>query len=154
MNQRLFIIPTVLFMSFGCETAKDNQKDAIQAQQQANEKIAEVRSEARDQVVNAQAKAAVGVAEAQANYEKLREDFRHDINTKLVALDEKISKAEAKASKEAGEARANLTAKLAALRTRRAEFAANFEALKDTNVNTWDSAKLSELDKFADRAIE
>jgi len=141
-------------MSFGCETAKDNQKDAIQAQQQANEKIAEVRSEARDQVVNAQAKAAVGVAEAQANYEKLREDFRHDINTKLVALDEKISKAEAKASKEAGEARANLTAKLAALRTRRAEFAANFEALKDTNVNTWDSAKLSELDKFADRAIE
>jgi hypothetical protein len=103
MTQRLLIIPTILFMSFGCETAKDNQKDAIQAQQQANEKIAEVRTEARDQVVNAQAKAAVGVAEAQANYDKLREDFRHDINTKLVGLDEKISKAEAKATKETGE---------------------------------------------------
>jgi F0F1-type ATP synthase membrane subunit b/b' len=161
MYKYLLAISPVLFITpLGCDTAKDNQKEAIEAQREANEKITEVQAEARDKVVNAQAKANEGIAEANADYLKLREDFRHDINKKVVTLNEKIAKAEARLGSETGQARTKLMDGLPAVRSARDAFLKDLDGIKDTTAATWDSAKVSlqkqwdELEKLVDRTID
>lgn len=156
----LAISPALLIAALGCDTAKDNQKEAIEAQREANQEISDVQTKARDQVVNAQAKANEGIAEANADYLKLREDFRHDTNQKVVSLNERIAKAEARLGTETGQARSKLMEGLPAVRASREAFLKNLDGLKDTTATTWDSAKTSlqkqwdELEKLVDRTID
>src|SRR6185369_7600129 len=95
----LFCIATVA-LSVGCETGRDQQDKANKAQAEANDKIAQANQEADQKVNEAQAEAQKKTAEAEATFAKMREDYRHDMNTKVTDIDKKISDIEAKAKTE------------------------------------------------------
>ena len=91
---------TALTFAVACDTARDQQEKVNKAQAEANEKIAAANQQADQKINEAQAEADKKTADAQATFAKLREDYRHDVNTKLADLDKKIADLEAKAKTE------------------------------------------------------
>ena len=90
-----------LLISLGCNNAADEQAKADKAQAEANEKIATANREAQLKGAVAQAEADKKVAEAQVDFMKLREDYRHKINSSLTDMDAKVADLELKAKKAA-----------------------------------------------------
>jgi chromosome segregation ATPase len=142
------LIASALSLSLGvaCNTARDQQEKAVEAQAEANEEIAEATEQAGEKINEAQAEAHKKTAEAQAEFTKIRENYRHDVTTKLADLDKKIAELEAKAKTEPPAKRATLDTRLAEIRTRREAFVAEYRSLETASALTWDNAKKS-LDK-------
>jgi len=138
----LSVIMGVLLLSagIGCNTAANEQAKAEQAQREANEKTAEANREANDKIIRAQAEADRKAADAQARFFKMREDYRHDIATKLVSLDQKISDAEAKSRTAAGKAKTDLDARIKQIHAEREVFGNDFKGLTAETASTWDKA--------------
>jgi hypothetical protein len=143
MNKTLWILPPVFLALFACETAKDTQNDANSAQDSANRKVAEVNAAANQEIVLAQAKADRGIAEANAGFQKLREDFRHEMTAHLAKLDETLAKADAKLATQKGATRAKIAAEIPVVRAERDKFAKKFEETKDATATTWDAVAAS-----------
>jgi hypothetical protein len=142
----------------GCNSAADEQHKATQAEQQANEEIAELTRKAQDKAAEVRAEADKQIAEAQADFMKLRENFRHETAEHLLELDRKIATLEAEVATLKGTAKAELDAKLVAIRAQRQQFAQDFQAIADDSAATWDATKRrlekswSDLEKSVDRA--
>ncbi len=142
----------------GCDNARDQQEKVNKAQSEANEKIAEVNQQANEKVVEAQAEADKKTAEAQATFAKLREDYRHDVNTKLTDLDKKISDLDVKARTEKAPKRVELEAKLTDIRSTREAFVSEYRAIDNASAMNWDDVKkridksLSDLEAKVSRA--
>lgn len=132
--------------ALGCDKAADEQKAANEAQREANEKIQEAEREARDKQVSAQAEADKQIANANADFMKMREQFRHDTTKALVEIDEDIAELEAELKTRTGKEKADLEAKLPAIRTQREQFTRDYQAVETASATTWDATK-ARMDK-------
>jgi hypothetical protein len=136
----------VLALASGCDKAADEQQKAVNAQVQANDKIVQANQEADQKANNAQADADKKIAAAQANFLKMREDYRHDTTTNLVDLDKKIADLTAKEKTATGKKKADLDVQLAQIRTQREAFANDWKSIETADATTWDATK-NRLDK-------
>lgn len=140
--KQAFTLTTVaLLFSLGCESAADQQRRADEAQADANEKAARAQVEAARTARDAQAKADRTFADAQEDFSKMREDFRHDIEVKLVEVDKEIAELRTQATTEQGKAKEKLNANLPIIDERRARLTEAFQHLEQANASTWDNAK-------------
>jgi hypothetical protein len=141
-----------------CNTARDQQEKADRARADADRKIAEANAEAARKTNEAQAEADKKTADAQLAFSKLREDYRHDVNTKLAELDKKIADLDAKEKTLKATKRTELDAKLTDIHRSRDAFTNDFRSLESASAATWDDVKkrldksLSELETKVNRA--
>jgi hypothetical protein len=130
-----------LILATGCEKAADEQQKANNAQSEADKKIATAHQEADDKTATAQSEADKKVAEAQAKFSKMREDYRHKVQTDLVDVDKKIDDLGAKEKTKSGKAKTDLDDSLKQIRAQRDAFMTSFRALDTASATTWDDAK-------------
>jgi hypothetical protein len=97
--------------------------------------------EADQKVKSVREEEATKVAAAQADFLKLREDYRHTTTTNLVELDRRVVDLEAKAKTSTGKARTDLDASLKQIRSDRSTFDADWKLLEGATASTWDDAK-------------
>jgi hypothetical protein len=135
-----------LALATGCDKAADEQQKANNAQAEANTKITSAKMEGDEKAKAAQAEADKKIAAAEGDFGKRREDYRHKLNSDLVDLDKKIGVLEAKAKTATGKAKADLDARLAQIRTRRAAFDTNVKTVETSTAITWDDTK-TRIDK-------
>lgn len=129
-------------LTLGCDDAADLQKNANRAQTAANEKIADVRSDANQETRNLQAAADKKIAAAVADFQKLRESYRHATTEALIALDVKIANLDAAAKKANGSARTTKMVAIDAIKVRREAFLTNYASLDNATYTTWDATKV------------
>jgi len=142
------IPPTVLFMTLAlaCNNASDEQKKMNSARAEADDKIGAAVKQADQNIKNAEQDESKKVAEAQAGFMKMREDYRHVTTMNLVDLDHKVDDLEAKAKVSNGKARSELDANLKQIHTDRGTFETDYRSLETATPLTWDDAK-ARLDK-------
>lgn len=137
----------VVGLSSACLAACDRPGVAEQQKEsKATEQAANAKSEAERQEQAAQANAERDIEHARAEFEKAREDYLHARRLDLDELDKREADLEAKAMTSVGKAKANLEARLPAIRAQRDTYARHLQALATTTTVSWDSAKAS-LDK-------
>jgi len=137
----------VLGAAVGCENnARQQQQKVDQAQAEADQKTAEAQREANDKSAKARAEADQKTAEAQQAFTKTREDYRHDVTTKLADLDKKIADLDAKAKTLKPPKRAELDTKLEDIHRSRDALATDTRSIETTPAATWDDLK-KRLDK-------
>ena len=127
--------------ALGCDNAADEQRKINSAQAKADDQIASARAEANDKMRSAHAEADRKIAEAQSDFMKMREDYRHTMTRNLADLDKRISDLGAKEMKATGKAKADLDAALPSIRAARDHFAVDFGNLETAAAATWDAAK-------------
>jgi hypothetical protein len=151
-------ITAALLFAAGCNRASDERERAVDAQTEANKEVAEARNDADRRIRSAQAEADEEVAKANANFQKIREEYRHDTTQKLVELDKEIQELEAKALKSNGKERADLETRLKDIRVRREAFVNDYKSIETASADTWDATKArldkqwTELKDMVDRA--
>ena len=134
-------------LAVACDkSGADAQAQANAAQTTANHDIANANSEANAKVNEAQATADQKIAAARADFAKTREDYRHTVQTNVDALDKTIAQLEAKAKTSTGKTKADIDARLPALKAQRNAFVSDVRALDSATAMTWDSTK-ARLDK-------
>ncbi len=143
------IIATTIVLTGGCNTAREQQEKADRAQAEAAQKTAEANREAAEKSNAAQAEADKKTAEAQLTFTKLREDYRHDVNTKLADLDKKIADLDAKAKTLTAPKRTEMDAKLSDIHRSRAAFVSEYQTIETASATTWDDLR-KRLDKAWD----
>ena len=132
MNRSFAMLATVfVFGAAACEkSGKDTQQEVDNAQAQA-----------QTEITNAQVKANEKTAEAERDFEKSREDYRHTMESNLDSLDKKISDLDAKVVKSTGDKKVEAGNKVSTLRAQRGAFAADVKSLDTTPAATWDATK-------------
>ncbi len=102
-------------LALACDkSGSDAQAEANQAQEKANAEVANANQQVTTTAAKAQAKADESIAAAQSDFAKTREDYRHDVQSKLDSLDKQLSDLDAKAKKSTTTAKADLKATLPA----------------------------------------
>ncbi len=140
-SSKLAVLALALMVYTGCDNAADAQKNANEAQNDANIKIQGAKDEAAAKARTAQADADRKVADAQANFLKLREDYRHDMTINLVELDKRVALLDVKVKGATGMTKTNLDESLRAIHPARSTFGTKFSGLEDATAVTWDAAK-------------
>ena len=135
--------------SLGCNKAADEQKKADEARSEADKKVGEASNDAAEKINAANAEADKKVAEAQANFLKLREDYRHKITEDLVSVDKDIANLEAKAKTATGKTKAQIEAALPNIRSQRETISSEYKSLEFSSAVSWDNAK-ARVDKAYD----
>jgi hypothetical protein len=123
------------------KSASEAQERADKAQAKANTEITSAEVAASDKANRAQAEADKKIAQAQADFNKTSEDYRHQMQTNLDAVDKKLMDLDAKALAAAQATRADLTANSASLRAQRDAFANDFKSLDYATALTWDATR-------------
>ena len=147
-----------LAFAAGCNKAADEQKKADEARAEADNKVIEANREASEKVNAARAEEDKKVAEAQADFLKIREDYRHKVTEDLTGVDKDIAGLEAKAKTATGKAKATLDSALPNVRTLRENVSNEYRSLELASAITWDDAKarvdkaVDELKKAVDKA--
>ena len=130
-----------LTLMAGCNNAADEQHKADQARTEAAAKSVEANREASEKINAARVESDKKVADAQAGFLTLREDFRHKTTENLVAIDKKVAALDAKLATVTGTTKKNLTLKLANIRTAREAVMTEYKSLELASALTWDQAK-------------
>jgi hypothetical protein len=131
----------------GCDnSAADAQRQATEAQKKANVEITNANVEANRKASEAQSEADKKIAIAEANFATTREDYRHQKQSDLDALNKQLEDLDAKAKTATGKVKAELRATVPALRAQRDAFVADFHLLATPNAGTWDATR-ARLDK-------
>jgi hypothetical protein len=136
-------------VALGCNKAADEQKKADEARAEADHKVGEASNEAAEKINAARAEADKKVAEAQANFLKLREDYRHKITEDLVSVDKDIADLEAKTKTAKGKTKAEIEAALPDIRSQRESVSSEYRSLEFSSAVSWDGAK-GRVDKTFD----
>jgi hypothetical protein len=142
----------------GCDKAMDDQTKANNSQATANEKIAAANQEANQKGQAAQAEADRKIAAANANFMKLREDYRHQTTNNLVDLDHRVDVLDAASRVSSTKNQAALEANLRQIHAKRAEFTSDYVAIETASAMTWDDTKtrldkeMTELKALVDKA--
>jgi hypothetical protein len=132
-----------------CEKAADQQQKADSAREDAQKKVDSATRDANDKINAAREEESRKVAEAQANFLKIREDYRHSISEDLTKLDARVAGLEAKAKTATGKAKAKLDTDLANIRSLRENVTSEYRSLEYSSALTWDKVKAS-VDKAYD----
>jgi hypothetical protein len=138
-----------LVCAVGCNKAADEQQKANEARSEADKKVSDANNDASEKINAARAEADKKVADAQANFLKLREDYRHDVNEDLVKVDKSIADLDAKALTAKGKAKTDIDAAMPNIRTMRENVSAEYRSLEMASALTWDDAK-ARVDKAVD----
>jgi len=139
---RAFTAGTItLLFAVGCENAADQQRKANEAQAEANHEAIEAQVDADRTQHKAQADADREISEAQQKFAKIREEFRHDLKSKLVEVDKEIADLRTQVSTETGKKKQQIEANLPIIDERRALLLASFERLEEASASTWDQVK-------------
>jgi hypothetical protein len=133
----------------GCEKAADQQQKADAAREDAQKKVQDANQEATDKINAAREEETRKVAEAQANFLKIREDYRHSISEDLTKLDARIAELEAKAKTATGKTKTTLDTNLANVRSLRENVNTEYRSLEYSSALTWDKVKAN-VDKAHD----
>jgi regulator of protease activity HflC (stomatin/prohibitin superfamily) len=147
-----------LAFAAGCNKASDEQHKADNARAEADNKVAEANRDATDKINAAQSEADKKVAEAQANFLKLREDYRHSVTDDLVSVDKKIADLEAKAKTAKAPEKSKIEAALPSIRSQREAVSNEYRSLELASAITWDDTKarvnkaIDDLKKAVDKA--
>lgn len=147
-----------LALAAGCNKAADEQRKADEARAEADNKVIEANREASEKVNAARAEEDKKVAEAQADFLKIREDYRHKVTEDLTGVDKEIAELEAKAKTATGKTKTTLDANLPNVRTLRENVSNEYRSLELASAITWDDAKgrvdkaVDELKKAVDKA--
>lgn len=149
-----------LSLSFaaGCNKAADEQRKADEARADADKKVSDANREATDKINAAQSDADKKVADAQANFVKMREDYRHRVNDDLASVDKSIADLEAKAKTAKGKDKANIDAALPNIHSMRESVTSEYRSLELASALTWDDTKnrvdksIDDLKKAVDKA--
>ncbi len=145
VNMHRAVILSILFaaapLGVACEkTGADEQAKANQAQEQANRDI----GRANAQATEAQRSADEKIAAAQADFLKLRDDYRVSSTSNLDSIDKQIADLDAKAAGSPN--RAKLRAALPAIHAQRDAYASDLHSVDGANAATFDAVK-ARLDK-------
>jgi len=135
--------------ALGCNKAADEQRKADEARSEADKKVGEASNDAAEKINAARADADKKVAEAQANFLKLREDYRHKVTEDLVSVDKDIANLEAKAKTATGKTKAQIEAALPDIRAQRENLSSEYRSLEFSSAVSWDNAK-ARVDKAYD----
>ncbi len=122
------------------ETNAGAQKVAT-AQAEANDKIVAAVAEADQKSKVAQSEVDAKVMAAKEAFLKVREEYRHDVETKLIEFDRSIAELELKAKKAVGQAHVDVHARLKKIRAQREVVAKSCKALETESAMTWDETK-------------
>lgn len=147
-----------LALAAGCDKAADEQKKADEARAEADNKVIEANREASEKVNAARAEEDKKVAQAQADFLKMREDYRHKVTEDLTGVDKEIAELEAKAKTATGKTKTTLDSNLPNVRTLRENVSNEYRSLELASAITWDDAKarvdkaVDELKKAVDKA--
>jgi hypothetical protein len=88
-------------------------------------------------------------ADAQANFLKLREDYRHSVTESLVGIDKNIADLEAKSKTAKAKEKANIDAALPNIHALRDSVMTEYRSLELASAVTWDDSK-ARVDKAVD----
>jgi hypothetical protein len=127
--------------ALGCNKAVDEQKKADEARSDADKKVGEASNEAAEKINAARAEADKKVAEAQANFLKMREDYRHKVTQDLVSVDKDIADLDAKTKTATGKTKAQIEAALPGIRSLRENVSSEYRSLEFSSALSWDSAQ-------------
>lgn len=147
-----------LALATGCDRAADEQRRADEARAEADNKVIDANREASEKVNAARAEEDRKVAEAQANFLKMREQYRHDVSEDLVSIDKDIADLEAKSKTATGKTKATLDSNLPNVKSLRENVSNEYRSLELASALTWDEAKgrvdkaIDELKKAVDAA--
>jgi hypothetical protein len=147
-----------LAFAAGCNKAADQQQKADSARAEADTKVADANREATDKINAAQSEADKKVADAQANFLKLREDYRHSVSEDLVKVDKSISDLEAKEKTAKAKDKASIDAALPNIHSLRESVTTEYRSLELASAITWDDSKarvekaVDDLKKAVDKA--
>ena len=128
------------------KSGAEAQAEANKAQENANAQMAKANDQVTTTSGQAQANADMKIAAAKADFAMTREDYRHEIQSKLDTLNKELDDLDAKAMKATGTVKADLHAKVPALRAQRDAFVADFQALGNATASTWDATR-ARIDK-------
>lgn len=138
----LLVTATLACSAMACDNdAAREQQKATEAQREANEKAAEAKNTATTKITAAQVEADKKIVEANANFQKIREDYRHKVQKDFDEVNTDIAKLELKAKTATGKTKTDLEAQLLDIRSRRDAFRADLGALETANASAWDGMK-------------
>ena len=148
MNRSIATLATVFVLgAAACEkSGKETQQEVDNAQAQAQTEITNAQVQAKDTANAAQAKANEKITEAERDFDKTRDDYRHTMQSNLATLDKKIADLDTRVIKSTGDKKVELTNKASTLRTQRATFADDVRSLDTATAATWDATK-ARMDK-------
>jgi hypothetical protein len=129
-----------------CDTAAADDAKARAAQVESNNKQEAAIQEAELKINRAQTEADQQTAAAQADFMRMREDYRHATNVRLVDLDRRVADLTAKSSQLSGKPRIDLDANLKHIHASRDAFDADYRSLESLAASGWDAAR-TRLDK-------
>ena len=147
-----------LVCAAGCNKAVDEQHKADEARSEADQKVTDANRDASEKINAARAEADKKVADAQANFLKIREDYRHNVTEDLVKVDKSIADLDAKALTAKGKAKTDIEAAMPNIRTLRENVSAEYRSLEMSSALTWDDSKarvakaVDDLKKAIDKA--
>lgn len=124
-----------------CNKAADEQKKADEAHAKAEGKVDEAKREADEKINAARAEEDQKVARAQADFLKMREDFRHEITGDLTSLDRRIADLEAKQKTATGKTKVELDTGLPNVRSLRENVNTEYRSLEYASALSWDASK-------------
>jgi hypothetical protein len=145
-------------LTVGCDKAIDEQVKANNSQNEANEKITAASKQAERKGLSAQGEADKKIAEANASFMRLREDYRHQTANSLIDLDHKVDLLEANARGVPGKIKPDIDANLRRIHAMRSEFDSDYSRLESASATTWDDTKarlekeLADLRTLVDKA--
>jgi pyruvate/2-oxoglutarate dehydrogenase complex dihydrolipoamide acyltransferase (E2) component len=151
-----FVVPA---LSLGCKTAEDRGQEAAEVQRVATEKIQQAEEKAREEIQKAKTQAEQKIASIQADFDKLRENYRHEVTGKLVGVDESIAKYGAKSRNDSPNAKKVSEPRFAEMQAKRSQFQKSFDSLRDASASTWDASRAAvelewtALDKFINQRV-
>jgi hypothetical protein len=133
-----FALAAVLMAPIACDKPGVEEQ---QKEQKAVQDNADQQQRAAHESASAQQDMNNRVATAQADFDRARDDYRRDKQQDIDSLDAKIASLETKERTATGKVKADLDAKLPAIRAERASFGADFRGLQATTAASWDDAK-------------
>ncbi len=145
MNRSMSLAATSLLLGLGvmaCDkTAQQDQDKVNQAQATANEKVQNAQDKASTTITNATVEADKKIAEANADFMKTRESYRHDQETSLIDLDKNVDKLNAKEHTAKGSAKTTIDNGLTDIQAKRTAYVAAMQNVESATATTWDDAK-------------
>jgi hypothetical protein len=148
---RITATALILLLPLACEKASDDQVRTTGAQVKANNEISAANEKAAREDLAAKATESKTIAAANADFAKLRSDYRKETDKNLGALDRKVGALETRST-------AGVDARLQEIHAQRVQFDTDLDALGSATESTWDGQraaldkKLADMNAVVDRA--
>jgi len=149
---KLFVATLALGLTaVACDkTAQQDQDKVNQAQQTASDKIAQAQAESTTKITSAQVTANQQIASATADFMKMRESYRHDVQTNLIDTDTKIQNLDDKERTLKAQAKIDMDKNLADISAKRSAFVSDIGVIDQSTATSWDAAKAKTDQAYTD----